>query len=186
MMRALLFLFIAGAVIYGFLVVTGDALSGGKSKDRVAIQSQPNHSADERLSSWDFYLPSRAHSQNPQSASAEQLAALSSQESEPNQNSRPYPMATLGDAAESPGTEGAKPASSINAPPRTQVAAELPPEALTRTPPVRKSSKRSRAAKRAPVVTSADPWSDRWARRADRRRGLFLFRPAPRFAAQLR
>ena len=80
MMRALLFLFIAGAVIYGFLVVTGDALSGGKSKDRVAIQSQPNHSADERLSSWDSYLPSRAHSQNPQSASAEQLAALSSQE----------------------------------------------------------------------------------------------------------
>ena len=169
MMRALLFLF------------GGDALSGGKSKDRVAIQSQPNHSADERLSSWDSYLPSRAHSQNPQSASAEQLAALSSQESEPNQNSRPYPMATLGDAAESPGTEGA-----INAPPRTQVAAESTPEALTRTPPVRKSSKRSRAAKRAPVVTSADPWSDRWARRADRRRGLFLFRPAPRFAAQLR
>ena len=142
MMRALLFLFIAGAVIYGFLVVTGDALSGGKSKDRVAIQSQPNHSADERLSSWDSYLPSRAHSQNPQSASAEQLAALSSQlssqESAPNQNSRPYPMATLGDAAESPGTEGAKPASSINAPPRAQVAAESTPEALTRTPPVRK------------------------------------------------
>src|SRR6478736_5591902 len=40
MMRALLFLCLVGAAIYGFLVFTEDALKETDSKDRVAIQTQ--------------------------------------------------------------------------------------------------------------------------------------------------
>src|SRR6478672_9555449 len=94
MMRALLFLSIVGALIYGFLVITGDALSGGNTKDGLTIQAKPDHSADDRLSSWDSYLPSRSKSRNPQLASSQQPAALPSQaRSEPSQNSEVYRLA---------------------------------------------------------------------------------------------
>ena len=96
MMRALLLLSLVGAAIYGFLVITGDALSGGNSKDGVAsrTQPQPNHSADERLSSWGSYLPSRSPSQDPQLATSQEPAALPSRESnEPSQNSGRYQIA---------------------------------------------------------------------------------------------
>jgi hypothetical protein len=71
-----------------------------------------------------------------------------------------------------------------------QVATETPTEQPTVIKPaIQKSSKRSRSAKaavrkRSVVIANADPWNDRWARRADRRRwfGLFMFRPVPRFA----
>ena len=80
--------------------------------------------------------------------------------------------------------------SSIGGPTPVQVARETPTEQPTvNKPAIQKSSKRSRSAKAAPrirnvVIAHADPWNDRWARRADRRRGfgLFMFRPVPRFA----
>jgi hypothetical protein len=59
MMRALLLLCLAGAAIYGFLVFTEDALKDADPKGGVAIQTQQNLSAGERLSSWGSYLPSR-------------------------------------------------------------------------------------------------------------------------------
>ena len=74
--------------------------------------------------------------------------------------------------------------------PTAQVATETPNEQPTVIKPaIQKSSKRSRSAKaaarrRSVMIANADPWNDRWARRADRRRGfgLFMFRPVPRFA----
>ena len=72
--------------------------------------------------------------------------------------------------------------SSIDSPIPAQVATEST-EPLTVAPPSPKSNKRHRAAKPAVrdrvVVANADPWNDRWARRADRRRGagLFMFHP---------
>ena len=80
--------------------------------------------------------------------------------------------------------------SSIGGPTPAQVATETTTEPPTVIKPaVPKSSKRSRSAKaaarrRSVVIANADPWNDRWARRADRRRGfgLFMFRPVPRFA----
>jgi hypothetical protein len=71
----------------------------------------------------------------------------------------------------------------IESPTPTQVATESTTEPLTVAPPSPKSNKRHRAAKPAVrdrvVVANADPWNERWARRADRRRGpgLFMFHP---------
>jgi hypothetical protein len=75
--------------------------------------------------------------------------------------------------------------SSIESPTPTQVATESTTEPPTVISP--KSNKRHRSARHAVHgvgVANADPWNDRWARRADRRRGfgLFMFRPLPRFA----
>ena len=80
--------------------------------------------------------------------------------------------------------------SSIGGPTAVQVATETPNEQPTVIKPaIQKSSKRSRSAKatarrRSVIIANADPWNDRWARHADRRRGfgLFMFRPVPRFA----
>jgi hypothetical protein len=81
--------------------------------------------------------------------------------------------------------------SSIDGPGPTQVATESTTEPLMTKPALPKSKKRSRSAKPAVrvlngVVANSDPWSGRWARRADRRRGfgLFMFRPFGRFASQ--
>src|SRR6476469_7118866 len=94
MMRALLFLSIVGAIIYGFLVITGNALSGENTKDGLTIQAKPDHSADDRLSSWDSYLPSRSQGQNPQSATSQQPVTSPSQErSDPSQDSEVYRLA---------------------------------------------------------------------------------------------
>ena len=57
MMRALLLLSLVGAAIYGFLVVTEDALTDANSKGGVAIQTQQNRSANKRLSSWALTCP---------------------------------------------------------------------------------------------------------------------------------
>src|SRR6476660_7544777 len=182
MMRALLFLSIVGAIIYGFLVITGDALSGGNTKVGLTIQAKPDHSADDRLSSWDSYLPSRSQSRNPQLASSQQPAALPSlARSEPSQNSEVYQLAL----AASKNRQGAsddslKSESPVVAPTPAQVAAESTTEHLTTKPPVRKSIKRSRSAKRG-VVVAANPWGGPWSRGVERRRGfgLFMFRPFP-------
>jgi hypothetical protein len=184
MMRALLFLSIVGAAIYGFLVITGDALSGGNTSDGLTIQAKPDHSADDRLSSWGSHLPSRSQSRNPQLASSQQPATLPSQErSDPNQNSEQYRLAAPENRERSSESDGLKSESSIATPAPAQVAAESTTEPLTVAPPSQKSNKRHRSAKPAVrdrvVVGNADPWNERWARRADRRRGagLIMFHP---------
>ena len=184
MMRALLFLSIVGAIIYGFLVITGDALSGGNTKDGLTIQAKPDHSTDDRLSSWDSYLPSRSQGQNPQLATSQQPVTLPSQEtSDPSQDSGVYRLALAASKnRERASDDSLESESPVVAPAPVQVAAESTPEPLTTKPPVRKSSKRSRSAKHGAVVAAADPWNDRWARHADRHRGffgLFMFHPAP-------
>ena len=176
MMRALLFLCLVGAAIYGFLVFTEDALKETDPKGGVAIQTQQTRSAGEPLSSWDSYLPSRSQSQNPQLATA-QPASLPSQ----------YQPAASENNAGSSKSDGVTSGSSIASPAPTQVAAVEPTaEPLAANPPVRKSSKRSRSAKHGVGVSEADAFNGRWARRADRRRpfGLFMFRPVPRFAGR--
>jgi hypothetical protein len=184
MMRALLFLSIVGAIIYGFLVITGDALSGGNTKVGLTIQAKPDHPADDRLSSWDSYLSSRSPGQNPQLATSQEPVTLPSQGgSDPSQDSGVYRLALAAsknrDRASDDSFESESP---VVAPAPVQVLAESTPEPLTTSPPVRKSSKRSRSAKHGAVVAAADPWNDRWARHADRHRGffgLFMFHPAP-------
>ena len=184
MMRALLLLSLVGAAIYGFLVVTEDALTDANSKGGVAIQTQQNRSADERLSSWDSYLPSRSQSQNPQLATS-QPTTLPSQEKD-NQSFEQYQPAASGNSAGASKSDGLT-GSSIASPAPTQVAAVEPTaEPLAANPSVRKSSKRSRSAKHGVGVSDADALNGRWARHADRRRGfgLFMFRPVPRFAGR--
>ena len=176
MMRALLFLCLVGAAIYGFLVFTEDALKETDSKDRVAIQTQQYRSSGERLSSWGSYLPSRSQSKNPQLATS-QTATLPSQ----------YQPAASENSAGSSKSDDLTSGSSIASSAPTQVAAVEPTaEPLAANPPVRKSSKRSRSAKHGVGISEADAFSGRWARRADRRRpfGLFMFRPVPRFAGR--
>jgi hypothetical protein len=183
MMRALLFLCLVGAAIYGFLVFTEDALKDTDSKDRVAIQTQQSRSSGERLSSWGSYLPSRSQSQNPQLATS-QPATLPSQEKNDPNLSEQYRAAASGNSANSSESEGLTSGSSIAPPAHAQVAAVEPTtEPSAAKPPVRKSSKRNRSAKHGVVVADADAWNGRWARRAERRRGfgLFMFRPVPRF-----
>jgi hypothetical protein len=186
MMRALLFLCLVGAAIYGFLVFTEDALKDADSKGGVAIQTQQNRSAGERLSSWgSSYLPSRPQSQNTQLATS-QLATLPSQEKN-NQSFEQYRPAASGNSAGSSKSDGLTSGSSIASPAPAQVAAVEPTaEPLAANPPVRKLSKRSRSAKHGVGVSHADALNGRWARRADRRRGfgLFMFRPVPRFAGR--
>src|SRR6476469_1460519 len=185
MMRALLFLSIVGAIIYGFLVITGNALSGGNTKDGLTIQARPDHSADGRLSSWDSYLPSRSQGQNPQLATSQQPVTLPSQgRSDPSQDSGVYRLALAASKnRERASDDSLESESPVVAPAPAQVAAESTTEPLTTKPPVRKSIKRSRSAKPAVwdrvVVGNADPWNERWARRADRRRGagLIMFHP---------
>jgi hypothetical protein len=169
-MRALLFLSLVGAALYGFLVFTEDALTDSKSKNGLAIQTPQNRSAHERLSSWGSYLPSQEKSQTPQLATSQQPAASPSQENDHGQNSQKYRLATSESVGLTPGP-------SIAAP----VAAESTNEPLTTEPPVRKSNKRSRSAKHSAAVATADPWNGRWSRRVERRRGfgLFMFRPFP-------
>lgn len=182
-MRALLFLGLVGAAIYGFLIVTGDETSG-TTRDGVAIQTQPNHSA-ERMSSWGSYLPSRPSSENPQSARSQGFAASSQHSDEPSQNSGRDQRAPAGSGSASSDIDGVKAASPVVSPSPTQVAEASVTEPLKRKSKrtAGKSIKRNPSAKRD-LVANADPWNDRRARRVDRRRGvgLFMFRSAPRFA----
>lgn len=175
MMRALLFLGLVGAAIYGFLVLTDDALSEGNSKDRVAIQSQPNHPEGERLSSWDTYLPSPSTTQSQQLATNQQPALLPPQENnKPRQNPGRYQVAASGNSAAPSESEGVKPGSALGA-----ETAEPTTQPMAAKPALQKPSKRSESFKRRTTVAAADPWNGRWAQRAERRRGLFMFRPIP-------
>jgi hypothetical protein len=96
MTRVLLFLSLVGAAVYTLLIVTQDALPGGKADHTFAGQIQPNHQVVEHLSSWGTYLPSRSLTQNPQTplATSQQAAPLPPQQSEsPSQNSERKPGA---------------------------------------------------------------------------------------------
>ena len=76
--------------------------------------------------------------------------------------------------------------SSIESPSLAQAAMEST-EPLPAKPVLQKPKKQIRSAKSAVrVVAQSNPQNDRWAGRADRRRGfgLFMFRPFARFAAQ--
>ena len=193
-MRGLLLLLGVGAAIYTFLVITHDALPGGKAGDTLAGQTQPNHPVAERLSSWGSYL-APSPSQNPRLATSEQTAPLPSQVGdEASQNSERKPGAEYQFAAseDKPTTtsDSSEPQSfELTKPTPTQVATESTTEPLT-VKPVSPNKRHHRSAKPAVrdhvVVANVDPWNARWARRADRRRGLglFMFRPFGRFAAR--
>ena len=178
MMRAILFLSLVGAALYGFLVLTEDALTDTNSKQDRGMQAHAIHSADERLSSWGSYLPSRPESQNPQLASQQPATLPSREGNDPSQNSaRDQLAASENGAASASDSDGEKPGSAIVGAIPNRIAAETEPPATK--PSVRKSSKKSRSAKRGVAVANADPWNGRWSRRAERRRGigLFMFRP---------
>ena len=127
MMRALLFLCLVGAAIYGFLIFTEDALKDADSKGGVAIHTQQNRSAGERLSSWGSYLPSPSQSQNPQLATSQPATLPSQEKNDPNQSSEQYRAAASGNSAGLSESEGFSSRSSSALPARTQVAAVEPP-----------------------------------------------------------
>jgi hypothetical protein len=151
MMRAIFFLSLVGAALYGFLVVTGDALTETNSKQGRGIQAQSNPSEGERLSSWDSNLPSRSQYQNPQLAS--QPATSPSQKGNgASHNSARAQMATPENRIASVETEGAKPELATAGEIPNHVAAESTTEPLVTKPSVRKSSKRTRSARRGVAV----------------------------------
>ena len=180
MMRAILFLSLVGAALYGFLVVTGDALTETNSKQGGDIQAQSNHSEGERLSSWDSYLPSRSQYQNPQLA-FQPATSPSQKGDDARHNSARDQMAASENIVASLESDGAKPELAAAGEIPDHVAAESTTEPLVTKPSVRKSSKRTRSARRGVAVANADPWNGRWSRRGERRRplGLFMFRQVP-------
>jgi hypothetical protein len=196
-MRAtLLFLSLVGVAIYGFFVVTGNALSEGNSKHYGAVKALPNHSERQFLSSWGSYLPSRSRSQNPRIATHQKPTSTSGQEQrDAHENAAPYEAATSSNSAVGSDNEG-KSSPEMGSSTPNQVAEETTTKtAAVTAPPERKIVKRSRSkpkiikqnpsAKRPDVVVDAVPWGGRGASRADRRRGfgLFFFRPGPRMMA---
>jgi hypothetical protein len=110
-MKGLLLLLSVGAAIYTLLVITHDALPGGK--DTLNVQTQPNHSVDEHTTSWGAYLPSRSLSQDPQSATSQQPTELSAQQSDGQNSERKlgttYQLAASADKATTSESEGVEP-----------------------------------------------------------------------------
>jgi hypothetical protein len=86
----LIFLAVGGAILYGLLEFTHDALQDGKAENSLAVQTQSSHPAAQQLSSWDTYLHDRAPSQKPETplATSQLTAALPTQPS-PGQSSEP-------------------------------------------------------------------------------------------------
>ena len=62
----LIFLAVGGAILYGLLEFTHNALQDGKAENSLAAQTQSSHPAAQQLSSWDTYLHDRAPSQKPE------------------------------------------------------------------------------------------------------------------------
>ena len=180
MMRAILFLSLVGTALYGFPVFTGDALTDTNSKQGGGIQAQSNHSEGERLSSWNSYLPSRSQYQNPQLVS-QPATSPSKKGNDARHNSARDQIATPENRVASLENEGAKPELATAGEIPNHVAEKSTTEPLVTQPSVRKSSKRSRSARRGVAVANADPWNGRLSRRGERRRplGLFMFRQVP-------
>ena len=174
MMRALLFLGLVGLVLYGFLVIIENALSGGETKNSTVIQTLPNHSVGEKVSSWGSYLPSRVSSQNP----TQQSVALPSQESDERGRSMGgTEVAASGNKAALPEGDALKASTSIDGKTSITLSEKPATKPLAAKSVNRKLSKR--ITKHRTVVADAYPWT----RRAERRPrfGLFMFRPVPRF-----
>jgi len=160
-MRALLFLGLVGAAIYGFLVI-----SGGNTKESQTVQTQPNHSVDERLSSWGSYL-APSPTQNPQLAIAQQPAPMPPQVGDDaSQNSERKPGTEYQLAAsenKTPATE-----SGVGSSTPTQVATESTTEPQSTKPAPPKANKlHYRSAKPTVrghvVVANADHPFGNWA-----------------------
>ena len=88
-MKAFLtFLAVGGAILYGLLAFTQNALEDGKAENALAAQTQSTHAAAQQLSSWGTYL----HDGKPENslATSQQTAALPTQSS-PGQDPQPGP-----------------------------------------------------------------------------------------------
>jgi hypothetical protein len=184
MWRALVFLSLVGAAIYGFLVVTHDALSEN-TKDAVATSSQVSQETGDRLSSWGSYLPRRVASHTSQSEVSSQNGEGVGQTQggeEVGQTSERSPIV----ASENEDEDVGKSSENDSVKSGSSIAPSVPAEATTQSgsePPatksrVRKSSKRTRSPNHGVVVATADQWNGQWTRRFNGRRGfgLFMFR----------
>jgi hypothetical protein len=90
-MKAFLtFLAVGGAILYGLLAFTQNALQDGKSENSLTAQTQSSHPAAQQLSSWGTYLHDGTPSQKPENslATSQQTAALPTQPS-PGQDFEP-------------------------------------------------------------------------------------------------
>jgi hypothetical protein len=101
----LIFLAVGGAILYGLLAFTHNALQDGKAENSLAAQTQSSYPAAQQLSSWGTHLHDGAPSQKPEAASAtsQQPAALlpqlnASQDSE-RKPSADHQLAALEDKA---------------------------------------------------------------------------------------
>jgi hypothetical protein len=86
----LTFLAVGGAILYGLLAFTQNALQDGKSENSLTAQTQSSHPAAQQLSSWGTYLHDGTPSQKPENslATSQQTAALPTQPS-PGQDFEP-------------------------------------------------------------------------------------------------
>jgi hypothetical protein len=107
-MKGLLFLMGVGAAIYAFLVITHDSLRGD-TNDTLAFQTRLNQSVDQKVSSWDSYLPSRSASEASQLATLERPTAGDDVVQDSEQAGRAdEQLAASEDTATTPEREGAK------------------------------------------------------------------------------
>jgi hypothetical protein len=94
-MKAFLtFLAVGGAILYGLLAFTHNALQEGKSENSLAAQTQSSHPAAQQLSSWGTYVHDGTPSQKPENplATSQLTAALPTQPS-PGQDPQLKPAA---------------------------------------------------------------------------------------------
>jgi hypothetical protein len=113
-MRGWLLLLSVGAAICTLLVISHDALPDDKANEVFSGQTQPNHSVDERLSSWGSYL-APPPSQNPQLATSQRPARTPAQvgdDASQNSERKPgtaYPPAASEDKTPASESVGAEP-----------------------------------------------------------------------------
>ena len=86
----LIFLAVGGAILYGLLAFTHNALQDGKAENSLAAQTQSSHPAAQQLSSWGTHLQDGTPSQKPETplATSQLTAALPTQPS-PGQSFEP-------------------------------------------------------------------------------------------------
>jgi hypothetical protein len=85
-MKAFLTFFtVGGAILYGLLAFTHNALQDGKSENSLAAETQSSHPVVQQLSSWGTYLHDGTPSQKPENplAASQQTAALPTQPIDP-------------------------------------------------------------------------------------------------------
>jgi len=82
----LTFLAVGGAILYGLLTFTHDALEDRKSENGLVAQTRSGHPEAPQLSSWGTYLHEGTPSQKPENSLSQQTASLPLQSS-PGQGS---------------------------------------------------------------------------------------------------